>query len=455
MQTGSVGSIHEYWETSEASEAVFTGTLLADINQPYSCSQWANSAPGTGGDIIHDTNYGFHSLYNSQNAFPSTVWIDHEMKVYYKTNNTGYYLVNLKLEDMLEDCGECRVDGQVVPASGQQDCCETYGGTYSTQNNTLPELDVHTCLASASTWVNLCSECTGTVDSDGDGIDDECDDCLNNLGDVNADAAYDILDIVQVVNMILSGGANSTDFTACQLSNGDLSSDGIINILDVIQLINLVFENDGNGRLSSNNVKATFAKSDGDLYIDFESLDYFSGIQMSFLSDHDFDIDLKDNSHITMESSVHDGVLRLVAYSMFNDPFDGRRASFVIKGGSMLDVEDIEIVVSNVYGSGMEIARSVNDEVYQTGVHTFKLSKVYPNPFNPTTDVTFTIPNDNYVRLSAYNINGQEVSVIHDGYQSMGEHSYTWNASDLPSGMYYIRLVSGNHVETMKAVLMK
>ena len=140
---------------------------------------------------------------------------------------------------------------------------------------------------------------------------------------------------------------------------------------------------------------------------------------------------------------------------MFNDPFDGRKASFVIKGGSVLDPEDIDIIVSNVYGSGMEISRSVNNEVYQTGVHTFKLSKVYPNPFNPTTDVTFTIPNDNYVRLSAYNVNGQEVSVIHDGYQSMGEHSYTWNASDLPSGMYYIRLVSGNHVETMKAVLMK
>ena len=49
----------------------------------------------------------------------------------------------------------------------------------------------------------------------------------------------------------------------------------------------------------------------------------------------------------------------------------------------------------------------------------------------------------------------QEVAVIHDGYQSMGEHSYTWDASTLSSGMYYIKLVSGNHVETMKAVLMK
>ena len=204
MQTGSVGSIHEYWHGSEAEDAVLTTTLLSDINQPYSCQQWSNLAPGEGGSIVHDTGYGYFNLYNSQSGFPSTVWIDHEMKVHYKTNSSGYYLVNMKLEDMLEDCGECRVDGEVVPASGQQDCCQTYGGTYSTQANTLPELDVHTCAGSASTWINLCQECTGTTDTDGDGIADECDDCNNTLGDINADATYDILDIVTLVNFIIS-----------------------------------------------------------------------------------------------------------------------------------------------------------------------------------------------------------------------------------------------------------
>ena len=153
MQTGSVGSIHEYWDGSEAEDAVITTTLLSDINQPYSWQQWSNLAPGEGGAIVHDTGYGYFNLYNSQSGFPSTVWIDHEMKVHYKANSTGYYLVNMKLEDMLEDCGECMVDGEVVPSTGQFDCCQTYGGTYSTESNTLPELDVHTCVGSASNWV--------------------------------------------------------------------------------------------------------------------------------------------------------------------------------------------------------------------------------------------------------------------------------------------------------------
>ena len=104
MQTGSVGAIHTYWEGSEAEDVVVLGELLSDINQPYSCQQWSNAAPGgNGGDIIHDTGYGFFNLYNTQSGFPSTVWIDHEMAVHYKANSSGYYLVNMKIEDMLED----------------------------------------------------------------------------------------------------------------------------------------------------------------------------------------------------------------------------------------------------------------------------------------------------------------------------------------------------------------
>ena len=94
---------------------------------------------------------------------------------------------------------------------------------------------------------------------------------------------------------------------------------------------------------------------------------------LSFGGDNDFDIELKDNSHISVESNLHDGIMRVVAYSMFNDPFDGRRATFVIKGGSMLNPEDLDIVVSNIYGSAMEVVASVDNNVYQSGVHTFKL----------------------------------------------------------------------------------
>ena len=86
----------------------------------------------------------------------------------------------------------------------------------------------------------LCEGCSGTVDSDNDGIADECDDCHNMPGDIDDNFINDILDIVQVVNMILSGGMNSLQFNDCQLSDGDINQDGSINIQDVILTINLV-----------------------------------------------------------------------------------------------------------------------------------------------------------------------------------------------------------------------
>ena len=192
MQTGSVGSIHEYWDGTEAAEAVITTTLLSDLNQPYSCEQWSNLAPGEGGTIVHDTNYDFFNLYNSDSGFPSAVWIDHEMRVHYKSNSTGYYLVNLKIEQMLEDCGKCIVDDEVVSVSGQQDCCEIYGGTYSTDNNSLPELDVHSCTGSVSTWINICQGCSEGLEFDcnfecGGSAEEDCAGICN--GDAEEDCA--------------------------------------------------------------------------------------------------------------------------------------------------------------------------------------------------------------------------------------------------------------------------
>jgi flagellar hook assembly protein FlgD len=65
------------------------------------------------------------------------------------------------------------------------------------------------------------------------------------------------------------------------------------------------------------------------------------------------------------------------------------------------------------------------------------------------------MPTDNHVRLSAYNVQGQEVDVIFEGAQSVGQHSYTWNAASLPSGVYYIRLQAGDMITSQKALLVK
>ena len=89
------------------------------------------------------------------------------------------------------------------------------------------------------------------------------------------------------------------------------------------------------------------------------------------------------------------------------------------------------------------------------GPSSYLLNDVYPNPFNPSTQVSFSLPIDSYVTLQAYNLQGTMVDNIFEGYQIKGNHSYTWNASSLPSGVYYIRMISGSNILSTKAMLLK
>ncbi len=71
---------------------------------------------------------------------------------------------------------------------------------------------------------------------------------------------------------------------------------------------------------------------------------------------------------------------------------------------------------------------------------TFSVDGNYPNPFNPTTSIRFSVPEATQVRLSVYDMLGREVSVLVDGSVAAGQHSATFDAADLPSGMYLYRL---------------
>ena len=93
--------------------------------------------------------------------------------------------------------------------------------------------------------------------------------------------------------------------------------------------------------------------------------------------------------------------------------------------------------------------------VFQNGPHQFELNGVYPNPFNPVTEINFSIPKAGYITLVAFNTNGQLVDVIFDGYQEVGLHSYSWYAGNLPSVVYYIKLSDGRNQHLEKVLLLK
>lgn len=83
------------------------------------------------------------------------------------------------------------------------------------------------------------------------------------------------------------------------------------------------------------------------------------------------------------------------------------------------------------------------------------LLKSYPNPFNPDATIAYTLPLDGDVTIKVYNLVGQLVRTLVSEHQTAGEHTVAFDAAELPSGVYFYRLIAGQFVETRRMTLLK
>jgi hypothetical protein len=85
----------------------------------------------------------------------------------------------------------------------------------------------------------------------------------------------------------------------------------------------------------------------------------------------------------------------------------------------------------------------------------FALEQNYPNPFNPSTTIRFSLPLANQVQLKVYNMLGQEVATVLNEFKNAGSYEVTFDAADLPSGVYVYAITAGSFKSVQKMVLMK
>jgi subtilisin family serine protease len=100
-----------------------------------------------------------------------------------------------------------------------------------------------------------------------------------------------------------------------------------------------------------------------------------------------------------------------------------------------------------------EYSKSI--EVDMNGVNKFELSQNYPNPFNPTTTIRFNLPEAGNVKLTLFNILGQEIKTLVNEVKEAGTHTINFNAGELNSGMYIYKIEAGSFVQTRKMTLVK
>ena len=134
---------------------------------------------------------------------------------------------------------------------------------------------------------------------------------------------------------------------------------------------------------------------------------------------------------------------------------------------------DVSSFVVGYRGQFIGIGSQYNDQYqllvgYQTDITTvvavdgeiviadrFDLMPAYPNPFNPSTKLSFSIDTPSELKLEVYDVSGKLIETVAKGFYQSGSHMIQWNASEHSSGMYFVYLVKGSEMRTQKVMLLK
>jgi hypothetical protein len=147
---------------------------------------------------------------------------------------------------------------------------------------------------------------------------------------------------------------------------------------------------------------------------------------------------------------------------VFDSRDNGSTWNQLNEGLSNLDVRSIAIDSKNTtyagtYGAGVFISTIATSVKNNSPIHAsvFSLGQNYPNPFNPSTVITYQLPANSFVTLRVYDEVGREMRTLVNERQTIGNHSLTFYAGELPSGIYFYRLQAGSYIQTKKFVFIK
>ncbi|HES60261.1 MAG TPA: T9SS type A sorting domain-containing protein [Caldithrix sp.] len=160
------------------------------------------------------------------------------------------------------------------------------------------------------------------------------------------------------------------------------------------------------------------------------------------------DIQLQDYQRIFPALYEHPGVMGITLWGW--RPGLWRETAYLINNDGS---ERPALEWLRTYLDSVDVSVSIED--LDELPFEFELSNNYPNPFNPSTTIAFALPKNGKVRLSVYNVLGQEVAVVLNEQVNAGNHKVTFNGTALSSGLYFYKLVAGENVSVKKMMLLK
>jgi hypothetical protein len=245
---------------------------------------------------------------------------------------------------------------------------------------------------------------------------------------MNGDGGWNVLDIVALANCVLAGNCLDLE-NACA---GDLNGDGGYNVLDIVALANCVLADSCGGRVDDASHSTLIID---DNIVSIEADGFIGGVQMTLKHGDDFSIEMTDRALFADYLTTGNETRLLVITPETED-------LFIYEG----EFEITELIVAN---SQNEVS------VDLPLAASFSISDAYPNPFNPTTTMTLTMPVSGEMQVDVYNLLGQSVASLTSGYKDAGIYNLTWDASDVSSGMYFVKAQADGFTKTQKLMVVK
>jgi hypothetical protein len=227
---------------------------------------------------------------------------------------------------------------------------------------------------------------------------------------------------------------------AAQENAADLNDNGFADVADLVKFINIL-----NGfvmpKIDANPGNANVYMEGSNVMIN--STLPVGGVLVSL--NHTGTVTPVAAPGMELQSYDANGVLSVVVYSLAGNTLPaGASTVFTISGTGTI----VSSSAADAYG------RLLNSRPVAPIPTTFSVAQNYPNPFNAKTLIRFALPTSSDVNVNIYNITGQLVQNFSGRYDA-GEHSITWDASNISSGVYFYTVKAGTFSQTMKMTLLK
>ena len=308
------------------------------------------------------------------------------------------------------------------------------------------------------------------ADIDEDGSGDACDACDNAnvfvTGNVNGDLDSDdnpLINFFDIVTLIDHLQINQSDdnpaIMQCHAEAGNINGDNSVSIVDVINLVQIVLGMN-RSEIAPSNSQGTVSLVSSNKYdnILIESESSIGGFQLDVVSNRSISetlerIVLPDGW--TLNYSEKNSLYRVIAYNHTGNQ-SVNQIVLDFPNSSIEQVQDI--VISSA--DGFEIESSFNQ--FNSKIENLslpnrpKIHELFPNPFNPSLNISFSIPSESVVSVLVYNMIGEQVANLMDNqFARPGYHSLRWEPVNQPSGMYFIKIQTPGVIDTKKVLFIK